>query len=32
MEFRKANASFDNELAWLYRPEVDREGLGVLER
>lgn len=32
MEFRKANASFDNELAWLYRPEADREGLGVLER
>ncbi len=32
MEYRKANASFDSELAWLYRPEADAEGLTVFGR
>ena len=30
--FRQANASFDSELAWLYRPDVDQEGLSDYQR
>jgi len=32
LAFRKANASFDSELAWLYRPDVDRPELSELQR